>query len=116
LYIRFREDTAFLYILSSAVKSLHHYIKIANANYMSVLKNSQPNQLDALQAYPNIDPEWGEVRYVTAKYGIGRGKLYEMIKDGQITAKSLVSKGRKHGRVLINISLLEYYLSRLPKM
>jgi hypothetical protein len=81
-----------------------------------VLKKAQPNQLDALQAYPDVSPAYGDVKYVTAKYGIGRGKIYELMKNGKIVAKTLVSKGRKRGRVLIDLSLLDHYLSRLPKM
>jgi hypothetical protein len=60
-----------------------------------------------------IDPEFGRWPDVLRLYGIKRGKLYQLLKTGEIQSVLLRRRGAKHGCRLIYLPSVRNYLHRL---
>jgi hypothetical protein len=61
----------------------------------------------------SLKPEFIRVHDAVKLFGIGRGKLYEMMSEGKIKSVSLRSRGAKKGTRLIPYDHLKAYLDSL---
>ena len=71
--------------------------------------------LEELKAKSRIEPKFLTLNQVEAIYNIGRGKLYEMMKLGQVRCVKLGNRTNKRVRVLVDVASLEAYLNGLPR-
>jgi hypothetical protein len=72
------------------------------------------NLLEEIKAKSRIEPKYLTINQVEAIYNIGRGKLYEMMKLGQVRCVKLGNRTNKRVRVLVDVASLEAYLNGLP--
>ncbi|MDA7493276.1 helix-turn-helix domain-containing protein [Akkermansiaceae bacterium] len=56
-------------------------------------------------------PQWLRVEQVQALYGLSRSKVFELIREGQVTAASLSSPGKSRGVRLISRESLDELIS-----
>jgi hypothetical protein len=70
--------------------------------------------LEEIKAKSRIEPKYLTLNLVEAIYNIGRGKLYEMMKLGQVRCVKLGNPTNKRVRVLVDVASLESYLNGLP--
>jgi hypothetical protein len=68
-------------------------------------------------AAPILQPKYLSVDQVRPIYGLTRGVLYPLLKEGQIKSVCVVGKGangllRSRGKRLIEVASLEAYLAR----
>ncbi|NWK55652.1 helix-turn-helix domain-containing protein [Verrucomicrobiaceae bacterium N1E253] len=57
-------------------------------------------------------PEWLRLAQATAIFGVGRSKLYELIKDGKVKSTSLRTRGQVKGTRLISYDSLSDYIEK----
>lgn len=67
----------------------------------------------ASPSYPTTLPEFGRWRDVERLFGIKRGTLYNLIKEGKIKSVMLRHKGNVHGCRLIHLASVSQYLNQL---
>jgi hypothetical protein len=60
------------------------------------------------------DPEYVDFHYIKQRYSIGRTKAYQLLREGKIASKRLLSEGKDTGRTLINLDSVKTYLNSLP--
>ena len=70
--------------------------------------------LEEIKAKSRIEPKYLTFSQTEAVYNIGRGKLYEMMKLGQVRCVKLGNRTNKRVRVLVDVASLEAYLAGLP--
>ncbi|MDA7608139.1 helix-turn-helix domain-containing protein [bacterium] len=58
-----------------------------------------------------VSPEWLRVEQVQALYGLSRSKVFELIREGQVTSASLSSPGKSRGVRLISRESLDELIS-----
>lgn len=58
-----------------------------------------------------VSPQWLRVEQVQALYGLSRSKVFELIREGQVTAASLLSPGKSRGVRLISRESLDELIS-----
>ncbi|MDA7654430.1 helix-turn-helix domain-containing protein [Akkermansiaceae bacterium] len=56
-------------------------------------------------------PQWLRVEQVQALYGLSRSKVFELIREGQVIAASLLSPGKSRGVRLISRESLDELIS-----
>ena len=60
-----------------------------------------------------VKPEFLRVKQVEERYGIRRGTLYHMLKDGLIKGVSLRVRGTKQGCRLIATDSIDAYIAKM---
>lgn len=85
-------------------------LKMKNANNNTKLMTVAPVQAGNAVGVP---PEWGAHQTATAIYGLKRGMLYALEKEGLITGVSLRRKGQRHGVKLWSMPSIAGYLNAL---
>jgi hypothetical protein len=60
-----------------------------------------------------LKPEWIRPKDVPRIFGVGRGQLYDLLKEGRIKSVSMRKRGQKHGTRLISYDSLKNYLESL---
>jgi hypothetical protein len=63
--------------------------------------------------FSKAEPEWCRVPDVFRIFGIRRGSLYNLLKDGEIKSVCLRRRGYKQGQRLIQIASVRDFLNRL---
>jgi hypothetical protein len=58
-----------------------------------------------------VSPEWLRVEQVQALYGLSRSKVFELVREDQVTAASLLSPGKSRGVRLISRESLDELIS-----
>ena len=58
-----------------------------------------------------IEPEFLRVKDVEKMFGLKRGKLYELIREGAVISKSLCTRGTIRGVRLVSVDSLRNYIN-----
>ena len=67
--------------------------------------------LESIVSKPADSPQWLRVEQVQALYGLSRSKVFELIREGQVVAASLLSPGKSQGVRLISRESLDELIS-----
>ena len=73
------------------------------------LKNMK--SLESIVSKSTGSPEWLRVEQVQALYGLSRSKVFELVREDQVTAASLLSPGKSRGVRLISRESLDELIS-----
>ena len=58
-----------------------------------------------------IEPEFLRVKDVEKMFGLNRGKLYALIREGAVISKSLCTRGTIRGVRLVSVDSLRNYIN-----
>lgn len=61
------------------------------------------------------EPELVDHHYIKQRFSLGRYKLYQLLREGKISAKRLLPEGKDRGRTLFVLSSVIMYLDSLPE-
>lgn len=101
------KDAANDFITRKELASLFHAMA-------SICKTDELVQSPSSSAIPvSLKPEFIRVNEAVKLFGIGRGKLYEMMGAGKIKSVSLRERGSIRGTRLISYDHLKSYLENL---
>lgn len=67
--------------------------------------------MTATQNKKEIDPEWANEKYITAKFGLGHTPLFNLRKAGKIRSLSSKGEGQKYGIRLFHVGSVRSYLA-----
>jgi predicted DNA-binding transcriptional regulator AlpA len=74
----------------------------------------EPHRTQTMPEQPQVPAKYIKMHEVEPIYGIGRTKLYYLMREGKIRAIKLGHRNTKQIRVLIDVESLEAYLNGLP--
>jgi len=66
---------------------------------------------EAMNHKSTVSPEWLRVEQVQALYGLSRSKVFELIREGQVTAAYVSYPGKSRGVRLISRESLDELIS-----
>jgi hypothetical protein len=66
---------------------------------------------EAMNHKSTVSPQWLRVAQVQALYGLSRSKVFELIREDQVTASSVSSPGKSRGVRLISRKSLDELIS-----
>jgi hypothetical protein len=76
--------------------------------------NHRTKASEAMPEKPQVQAKYISMKDVEPIYGIGRTKIYSLVKEGKIRMIKLGDRHNKQIKVLVDVASLEAYLSGLP--
>jgi len=64
---------------------------------------------------PAIKPEWLRPKDVTAWFGLGRGRVYQLMEEGKVKNVSLRGPDEPHGTRLVSYASMAAYLESIAE-
>lgn len=69
--------------------------------------------LGKLSPESELKPKYVTFEFVENVYGLTKGRLYPLLKDGRVKSIAVVDPGKSRGKRLINLSSLEDFFAAL---
>jgi hypothetical protein len=68
-----------------------------------------------MSTYPTTSqrPEWGDIKAVRSRFGIGKTTTYRLAEEGKIRTSSLRERGMKRGKRLFSFDSIAAYIERM---
>ena len=76
-----------------------------------MIMNRQPPSVLSKDNTSFIEPEFLRVKDVEKMFGLKRGKLYALIREGAVISKSLRTRGTIRGVRLVSVDSLRDYIN-----
>ena len=64
-------------------------------------------------AKPTDRPEWGDIKAMHARFGIGKTTAYRLADEGKIRTSSLRERGKLRGKRLFSFDSVAAYIERM---